>query len=649
MNSATEDVSAGVGMSARALTTQAAVLLEERVDFVRTRFLPTTLAELRATGSSGACEHAERLETLFSCRQNDRSTAAAMLGAEKVASTTEAQSTETAATAVVGETATATAVVAEVAAAEVIAEMEADKLARKLFTELEAIKHWPSPAHREAFIFARLRAALAALASLASSRTSSPLTGSCDAVCCSVDAGAGDDKAGAAAMSSLYHLDSAHIAGAPSELTSEASRILSPAAQYHQLIMSKSTAAATPRTATATTTATTANDHMATNAVASATAAVDATNSEEDTSAAALPSPGWTPDLVLAPPRQILRLPELLGDTLRFITSFYRKERAVVIPGAASVWPALKKWPNLDWLRAHHGHRLVPIELGVHGQDGWCERVMKLEHLVTNYLAARYPAASTTATASSSDNNGCGSGGSGGGSDGGRRIAYLAQHALLRQIPELADDIIPPVHMWNSLPGARVQSINAWVGTTGTVSPLHFDADDNFLVQLAGFKYVRIYARDQTPNLYVHKGHGSSSSSNNSSNVSAGNDSGKVIDGVTTSTVSAGGLKQEEKKESIDEEEEEEEGKEMLSARNSTYAQGNISSVVNVEKPDAKAFPLFARCRRYKECVLGPGDMLFVPAGMWHYVRALDAPPDYPSYSMSINFFFRTDETVAVA
>ena len=56
------------------------------------------------------------------------------------------------------------------------------------------------------------------------------------------------------------------------------------------------------------------------------------------------------------------------------------------------------------------------------------------------------------------------------------------------------------------------------------------------------------------------------------------------------------------------------------------------TSQVDVGHPDASRFPLFADAA-YTECILGPGEMLYIPPGHWHYVRSL-------SVSFSVSFWW---------
>jgi lysine-specific demethylase 8 len=53
------------------------------------------------------------------------------------------------------------------------------------------------------------------------------------------------------------------------------------------------------------------------------------------------------------------------------------------------------------------------------------------------------------------------------------------------------------------------------------------------------------------------------------------------------------------------------------------------TSAIDIEHPSAAYEEL-----KYVECVLMPGDMLYIPPRWWHYVRALDA-------SASVSFWFQ--------
>lgn len=58
---------------------------------------------------------------------------------------------------------------------------------------------------------------------------------------------------------------------------------------------------------------------------------------------------------------------------------------------------------------------------------------------------------------------------------------------------------------------------------------------------------------------------------------------------------------------------------------------------VDPEQPDVERFPLFERATAY-ECVIEPGDVLFIPPDWWHHVRGLEK-----SITMSNNFFNETN------
>ena len=110
-------------------------------------------------------------------------------------------------------------------------------------------------------------------------------------------------------------------------------------------------------------------------------------------------------------------------------------------------------------------------------------------------------------------------------------------------------------------------SINAYFGPAGTVSCLHYDDPHNLLCQVFGQKRIRLYAPSLSPDLYPREG--------TMCNTSA-------ADPAAAHTA-----------------------------------------------PHIEAFPRFPSSPSF-DCVLGPGEMLYIPPKYWHHVTALD-----PSFSVS--------------
>ena len=141
-----------------------------------------------------------------------------------------------------------------------------------------------------------------------------------------------------------------------------------------------------------------------------------------------------------------------------------------------------------------------------------------------------------------------------------KMVGYLAQHELFRQIPVLGRDIIAPDYC--VLGAGLPRGTNAWIGPKHTVSPLHQDPHHNFLCQVVGFKYVRLYHAD-VPAAAMHPG-------------------------VTSFSCHASRVVLEE-----------------------------------ADRPDfAERFPGF-KDLTYQDTLLGPGEMLYIPPRTWHYVRSL--------------------------
>ena len=236
----------------------------------------------------------------------------------------------------------------------------------------------------------------------------------------------------------------------------------------------------------------------------------------------------------------------------------------LVIRGVAINWPAATRWRSLDYIVKSIGRRLVPIEIGgMSTSHGMKESIMEVREFVECYL---WPSTERSMwnldDATDKDNL--------------SHIAYLAQHPLLDQITFLYDDV-------HECPlGVKPTDVNVWIGTGGTRTPLHFDSYDNFLVQIAGIKLVRLYHPSDTSNLYVSK--------------------------ASTTT-----------------------RKDCEKDRRRHDLQGNMSAV-DCEIEDFEIQPLAKDCAYY-ETLLFPGDVVFIPSGHWHYVRSLTT-------SISVNYWF---------
>ena len=292
-----------------------------------------------------------------------------------------------------------------------------------------------------------------------------------------------------------------------------------------------------------------------------------------------------------------LRLPVPRSDNLS-ISAFQKMlsnpstHSPLIIKNAIQHWPALaeRPWNSPEYLlqRTLGGRRLVPIETGRSYTDtGWGQRITTFADFMTTHMLHN------TTTSSSQAQTG-----------------YLAQHDLFAQIPSLRADISIPDYCFcdpapNPLPHVKEVAkledplLNAWFGPKGTISPLHTDPYHNVLAQVMGFKYVRLYAPDQTEWLYPRKVDESGVDMSNTSEVDLDEAAGLFTE------IGFG-----------------EEGD-----------VGADAEVRRVERQEfEERFPGFTSAE-YVEGILGPGDCLYLPPGWWHYVKSLS-----PSFSVSFWF-----------
>uniref|UniRef100_UPI003AADA87F lysine-specific demethylase 8 n=1 Tax=Centroberyx gerrardi TaxID=166262 RepID=UPI003AADA87F len=241
--------------------------------------------------------------------------------------------------------------------------------------------------------------------------------------------------------------------------------------------------------------------------------------------------------------KQMMAVPRIKCPSLEsFKTNYLLPLKPVILEGIIDHWPALNEHPwSIEYLRSVAGCRTVPVEVGSRYTDEeWSQTLLTVSEFIDQYILTK---------------------------DGVKGVGYLAQHQLFDQIPELREDIRIPDYCCLGEGDEDDITINAWFGPGGTVSPLHQDPQQNFLAQVVGSKYIRLYSPGETDKLYPHQS-------------------------------------------------------QLL----------HNTSQVEVENPDEERFPEFAEAP-YLECVLRPGDVLFIPVRHWHYVRSL-------ALSFSVSFWW---------
>ncbi|KAG9189073.1 lysine-specific demethylase 8 [Alternaria panax] len=208
----------------------------------------------------------------------------------------------------------------------------------------------------------------------------------------------------------------------------------------------------------------------------------------------------------------------------------------VIIEGAIQHWPALEErpWNNPDYLleQTLGGRRLIPVEVGKsYTDESWGQRITTFRDFMETYMLDGRAEVVSTTTHNDGVNGPDLDGTHGSETPTSTPTGYLAQHDLFAQIPSLRADIsipdycyvepAPSPHLTHVKPVPKLEEplLNAWFGPTGTVSPLHTDPYHNILAQVVGYKYVRLYAPEETKRLYPRGMEGGGVDMSNTSRV----------------------------------------------------------------------------------------------------------------------------------
>lgn len=328
----------------------------------------------------------------------------------------------------------------------------------------------------------------------------------------------------------------------------------------------------------------------------------------------------------------------------------------LILTGIIEDWPARgpRPWNNPQYLlsRTFGGRRLVPIEIGrSYVDEGWGQKIVTFgeflrDHIDPTSVAPHQAAPAPTGQDQERRHMPEAAEQAGDRSDPPRpaprlsplspasspaevaapppqtqtptptptaAVAYLAQHQLFLQLPQLRNDILIPDHCYTAPPPHPTDPsqdqpeldsplLNAWLGPPGTITPLHTDPYHNLLAQVVGRKYVRLYSPLEG---------GADGSSMRARSREGGVDMGN------TSAWDVGVL----------------EGWDAdPGAAASASDGGGQGDAAGAEGGEAAA----AGARQFREvpfvdCILEPGDTLYVPIGWWHYVRGLSV-----SFSVSL-------------
>ncbi|XP_044745723.1 bifunctional peptidase and arginyl-hydroxylase JMJD5-like [Coccinella septempunctata] len=171
----------------------------------------------------------------------------------------------------------------------------------------------------------------------------------------------------------------------------------------------------------------------------------------------------------------------VLPSLEQFNRLYFETQHPVKLQGCIDHWPAKKKWKDLQYLLQIGGDRTVPVEIGTQYVDeNWSQRLMTIREFVEKYYFKNE----------------------------GEMTGYIAQHNLFDQIPELREDICIPEYcsLSKDYDKSCDPEINCWFGPAGTVSSLHHDPKNNFLVQVYGMKQILLFAPQDTQYLYPFEG-----------------------------------------------------------------------------------------------------------------------------------------------
>jgi hypothetical protein len=170
----------------------------------------------------------------------------------------------------------------------------------------------------------------------------------------------------------------------------------------------------------------------------------------------------------------------LIMNQADFTDQHLSSQTPILITDALVNWPAMAKWSPLAFssIASNPKVNLQVSRSGIfrYNPDGSARD--KSNQLIISNMSFREAAKSI-------------------GEGSGDPKYYISQQDLFGKLPELVPDIC--------FPETREPSeVNLWFGSGGTVTPLHFDHQNNLFAQVYGTKTFRLYSPEDTACLYPY-------------------------------------------------------------------------------------------------------------------------------------------------
>lgn len=282
-------------------------------------------------------------------------------------------------------------------------------------------------------------------------------------------------------------------------------------------------------------------------------------------------------------------------DPQDFAQSFLRQHRPVILRGAIAHWPAVRKW-SPDYLRTIvAGSKIVIKSKSDYGSSG------SKRHFEDSKEADFGEVVDMMTRDDAPD------------------MSYARQIRIWKDISQLTADVGTLGYGPASISKADG---NLWVGPAGTVAQMHWDPAHNLFAQIRGEKKWILVPPSES-----HMTYGNKFPLGQIIQDSRVRAHFPVLAEKIEKAMLASGDVEELVNSHLNDAE-----RRLI---HSWLAQLNNCDV-NAEDPDPEKTPLFLSAHRY-EGTVAAGDLMFVPYGWRHYVRAL-------SPSISLNWFFPPQE-----